>query len=92
MNGSVIARFGKADWPGTLHLATVNGRIELEVAGDLNAEVSTNSVNGNVQSDFPITIAGRMRRGSLHGTIGRGGRELELTTVNGDMELRKPTM
>ncbi|MDP9266712.1 MAG: DUF4097 family beta strand repeat-containing protein [Acidobacteriota bacterium] len=92
VNGSVIARFGKADWPGTLHLSTVNGRIELEIAGDLNAEVSTSSVNGSVQTDFPITVAGRMRRGNLHGVIGKGGRELELTTVNGDMELRKPTL
>jgi len=92
VNGSVIARFGRADWPGRLHLATVNGRIELEVAGDLNAEVSTSSVNGSVQTDFTITVEGRMRRGSMHGVIGRGGRELELTTVNGDMELRKPTL
>jgi len=92
VNGSVIARFGRADWPGRLHLATVNGRIELEVAGDLNAEVSTSSVNGSVQTDFPITVEGRMRRGNMHGVIGRGGRELELTTVNGDMELRKPTL
>jgi hypothetical protein len=89
---AVLARFGKADWPGTLHLSTVNGRIELEVAGDLNAEVSTSSVNGSVQTDFPITVEGHMRRGNLHGVIGRGGRELELSTVNGDMELRKPTL
>src|SRR4051794_8727650 len=92
VNGSVSARFGRADWPGSLHLSTVNGRIELEVAGDLNAEVHTNSVNGSVQTDFPITVEGRMRRGSLHGVIGKGGRELELSTVNGDMELRKPTL
>jgi hypothetical protein len=92
VNGSVSARFGKAEWPGTLHLSTVNGRIELEVAGDLNAEVHTNSVNGSVQTDFPITVEGHMRRGNLHGVIGRGGRELELSTVNGDMELRKPTL
>lgn len=92
VNGSIFARFGRADWPGSLHLTTVNGRIEVEIAGDVNAEVSTSSVNGSVQTDFPITIAGRMRRGSMHGTIGKGGRELELTTVNGDMELRKPTM
>jgi putative adhesin len=92
VNGSIIARFGRANWPGTLHLATVNGRIELEVAGYLDAEVSTSSVNGSVDTDFPITVAGRMRRGNLRGTIGKGGRELELSTVNGDMELHKATL
>jgi len=92
VNGSVSARFGRADWPGRLHLSTVNGRIELEVAGDLNAEVHTSSVNGSVETDFPITVQGRMRRGNLRGVIGKGGRELELTTVNGDMQLRKPTL
>ena len=92
VNGSINARFGRADWPGRLHLSTVNGRIELEIAGELNADVDTSSVNGSVETDFPITIQGRMRRGSLRGTIGKGGRELELNTVNGDMEIRKATM
>jgi hypothetical protein len=92
VNGSIEARFGRADWPGTLHLSTVNGRISLEITGDLNAEVNTSSVNGSIETDFPITIQGRMRRGNLHGTIGKGGRELELNTVNGDMEIRKATM
>jgi DUF4097 and DUF4098 domain-containing protein YvlB len=92
VNGSIVARFGRADWPGTLRLDTVNGGIELEVAGDLDADLNTSSVNGSVESDFPITIAGRMRRGNLHGTIGKGGRGLELHTVNGDMELHKATL
>lgn len=92
VNGSIIARFGKADWPGRLRLATVNGKIELEIAGDLDAEVSTSSVNGSVETDYPITMSGHFRRGSLHGVIGKGGRELELTTVNGDMEIRKAAL
>lgn len=48
-------------------------------------------MNGSVDSDFPITIQGRMQRRHLRGTIGSGGRSLELTTVNGGIELRKGT-
>ena len=92
VNGSIFARFGRADWPGRLHLATVNGKIELEIAGELNADIDTSSVNGSIETDFPITIQGRMRRNALRGTIGKGGRQLDMGTVNGDMEIRKATM
>jgi hypothetical protein len=92
VNGSIFARFGKADWPGTLHLSTVNGRIEVQIAGDLNTDIETSTVNGSIDSDFPMTVSGRMRRGSIHGTIGSGGRELRMSTVNGDMELHKAAL
>jgi len=49
-------------------------------------------VNGNVRTDFPLTIQGRFRRNELSGTIGSGGRDLRLKTVNGDMILRKASL
>jgi hypothetical protein len=46
-------------------------------------------VNGDIVTDFPLTVTGRMSRRGLHGTIGTGGRELGLYTVNGTIRLRK---
>jgi hypothetical protein len=46
-------------------------------------------VNGSVESDFPITVRGRMNPRSLRGRIGEGGRDLDLTTVNGSIRLLK---
>jgi hypothetical protein len=92
VNGSVRVRMGRADWTGALEFATVNGDVELELPSDLSASVETSSVNGNVRTDFPLTIQGRFRRNELSGTIGSGGRDLRLKTVNGDMILRKASL
>lgn len=91
VNGSIDATIGRADWTGTLEFHTVNGKIILTAPAGLSAEVDAQTVNGGVDSDFPITVRGRMERRHLRGTIGTGGRTLELQTVNGGIELRKGT-
>lgn len=91
VNGSIDARIGRSDWTGGLKFETVNGGISLTAPADLSTDVAANTVNGSVDSDFPITVRGRMERRSLRGTIGSGGRSLELTTVNGGISLKKGT-
>jgi DUF4097 and DUF4098 domain-containing protein YvlB len=48
-------------------------------------------VNGGIESDFPITVRGRWGPRSMTGTIGSGGRRLELETVNGAIQIRRGT-
>src|SRR3989442_1341399 len=45
--------------------------------------------HGDIVTDFPLMVTGRLGPRSLHGTIGSGGRRLELDTVNGTIRLRK---
>ena len=92
VNGSVNVHMGRTDWNGTLEFKTVNGSITVEVPSDLNTEVRFRSVNGRLETDFPLTVQGSMGRGRVSGTIGKGGRELQLETVNGSAELRKASM
>ena len=91
VNGSIHAQFGEAGWD-TLKLHTVNGGIHVSLPSNVNTEVHFSSVNGHLDSDFPITTQGRMGRHSFEGKIGSGGRDLELSTVNGSVELQKATM
>jgi hypothetical protein len=88
VNGDVEAHMGQTDWTGTLNIETVNGSIELELPRDLNADVAFTSVNGELQSDFALTVQGSMNGHSLKGRIGNGGRELKIRTVNGSVRLR----
>ena len=46
-------------------------------------------MNGGIETDFPVSVTGKVSRRSLTGTIGSGGRQLELSTVNGGITLRK---
>jgi hypothetical protein len=89
VNGSIRGQMGRADWPNTLEMATVNGSITLTLPPDLNTEVRASTVNGDISSDFPLTITGRISRRKLEGTIGGGGRVLSLDSVNGSITLKR---
>jgi hypothetical protein len=90
VNGSIRATMGRADWQGELQFATVNGGIDLIFPPTLSAEVEAETLNGHIESDFPVTAQGRFsRRRRLEGVINGGGRELRLKTVNGNVEIRR---
>ncbi|MGD8278749.1 MAG: DUF4097 family beta strand repeat-containing protein [Gemmatimonadota bacterium] len=89
VNGSITAEIGRADWSGELTFETVNGGIELTLPDNLNADVHASTVNGGISTDFPLTVQGRFGPKRLNGRIGDGGRTLSLTTVNGEIELRR---
>ena len=89
VNGGITAHLGRADWTGALKLKTVNGGIDVVMPEGLNADVKASTVNGDIQTDFPLTVTGRISRRKIEGTIGSGGRLLEVETVNGGIELRK---
>jgi len=89
VNGGITARLGRADWDGTLKLETVNGGIDVTMPDDLSADVRASTVNGDISTDFPLTVKGKIARRKLEGTIGSGGRLLEMKTVNGGIDLKK---
>jgi Putative adhesin len=89
VNGGVEASFGRADWTGEIRLKTVNGGIDVALPGSASADLSASTVNGDIQTDFPITVQGRLTKRHLTGTIGTGGRQLALETVNGGIEIRR---
>lgn len=88
VNGSITASMGKAQSSRDLDFATVNGSITIRMPEGFDAQLSASTVNGTIESDFPVTIRGKIGRRSLKGTIGSGGRDLNLTTVNGSIRLR----
>jgi len=92
VNGSVYVQMGRANWDNELEFSTVNGGITLILpSGQLNTEVRANTVNGEIESDWPMMVSGRFSQRRLHGTIGTGGRALSLSTVNGEIRLKKST-
>ncbi len=91
VNGSITASMGRADWTNGVEFRTVNGGITLQLPASLSAEVRAETVNGDIFTEFPLTVTGRFGPRRLRGTIGAGGRELALSTVNGNIRLRKST-
>lgn len=64
------------------------GDIELAVPPGIGFRVSGQTRNGDIVSDFPLTIAGDQNK-TISGVIGKGGPELSLTTDNADLHIRK---
>ena len=87
VNGSVNVTMGRADWPSGATFNTVNGGITLTLPSYFSAELRADTLNGSITSDFPITVTGEVTRRRVYGTIGSGGRELNLKTVNGSIKL-----
>ena len=89
VNGSVTARMGRFDNDEDLDFSTVNGTVVVEFTGDLDADIELSTVNGRFQTDYPVTINGRLDPRHLRARLGRGGRRIRLSTVNGNVELRR---
>lgn len=89
VNGSIDAVMGRADWSGTVEFETVNGGIRVVLPEGANADVSASTVNGDISDDFGLEVRGRWGPKRASGTIGSGGRELSLSTVNGRIEIRR---
>jgi hypothetical protein len=89
VNGSIDASMGASTWTEPLEFRTVNGSITLRLPRDVNANVHAGMMNGGFESDFPLMVqsfGGRNRH--VDGTIGKGGRDLDLHTVNGRIHLQ----
>ncbi len=89
VNGSIQASIGRADWTGDLDFQTVNGSITIAMPADVGARVRASTVNGGMETDFPLTVTGKFSNRKMEGTIGGGGRDLNLETVNGSIRLKK---
>ena len=74
---------------GDLEYSTVNGSITIVVPDNLDADLDMRTVNGSLSADFPITLTGRVNPRHLRATIGKGGRRIKFSTVNGSIDIKK---
>lgn len=88
VNGSVTAALDSVSGTGAVKLSTVNGSVTAELPSSLNGTISMETVTGHATSDFPLTAKPDDPK-HLSGTIGTGGRSIELSTINGSVTLRK---
>jgi hypothetical protein len=88
VSGDVDADIEALTGQGNLRFTSVSGNVELQLPRSLDADFTMKTVSGELDSDFQLTVQGGMSRRTLNGRIGRGGRELYLTTVSGNVRLR----
>lgn len=87
VNGSVSVAIDSLGGPGDIELSTVNGSVTAQLPPSLQAQLSMQTVNGKVHSDFTVTGNDTSSHKALKGMIGSGGRRVALETVNGSVKL-----
>lgn len=86
VNGSVQATF--AELKKAVSLKSVNGSVTIALPQEANAEVSANTLNGGISSDFSLQVKKHFPVGqNLDGKLGAGGPTVKMSTVNGGIHL-----
>lgn len=90
VNGGVHIELTGSTWEGNqLQVTTQNGGVILAVPENYSAHLQTETVNGSMQSDFPVTGPGDRRQRSLDWNLGAGGPLVRVTTTNGGVKLKR---
>ncbi len=87
-NGGLKVELAGNSWDGEgLDVETTNGGVSLWVPEGYSAELTTGTVNGGLNVDFPMTVQGRVDK-RLHTTLGAGGPPVRVITTNGGVKVR----
>ena len=72
-----------------VEISSVNGTIELTLPSDAKAEVEASTVSGRIEDDFGLHVNNHRYVGhDLRGELGSGGPRIQLSNVNGRIEIR----
>lgn len=90
VNGGVHIQLAGSTWDGNqLQVTTQNGGVTLGLPENYSAHLQTETVNGSMQSDFPVMNAGDGRQRTLDLNLGSGGPLIHVTTTNGGVKLKR---
>jgi len=89
INGDVRARLGKVDSDAPMEFKTITGNVSVEFGNDFGADVNLHTLNGSLNTNFEMTISGRIDSKRLRTHIGKpGGPRIQISTINGNVELK----
>jgi len=91
-NGGIQVELTGSTWEGgQLDARTSNGGVTIAMPENYSAHIQTGTVNGTIDSDFPVslTVTGRIRPQDLDFNVGSGGPLIHVSTTNGGVKLRK---
>ncbi|HUA38592.1 MAG TPA: protein kinase [Candidatus Sulfopaludibacter sp.] len=91
VNGRIETELASLGGNQSVSLTTVNGAIEATLPSNANAEITANTINGGMSSDFPELVVKKQFPLSkdLKGTLGNGAATVKVSTVNGSIHFQR---
>jgi DUF4097 and DUF4098 domain-containing protein YvlB len=89
-DGSVTARAdagSRVNGPWNIH--TGDGSVNLEIPGDLQANIEASTNDGHISLGLPITVEGSFSSSRISGKLNGGGQTLTIHTGDGSIHLNK---
>jgi hypothetical protein len=74
---------------GKYNLETLSGSIEMVLPANSAFELDAEAFSGTVNTDFEITMSGKLSRREVRGVVNNGGASIRLKTFSGNIRLRK---
>lgn len=90
-NGGLVIELAGDRWDGeSMDVSTTNGGVIMSVPENYSAHIETGTVNGGVNTEFPVTVKGEMTK-QIALNLGSGGATVRAMTTNGGVHLKKAT-
>jgi DUF4097 and DUF4098 domain-containing protein YvlB len=88
-NGGISVGLNKVGEFEKMSFSTTNGAIRISLPSDIRATLEASTVNGGVDTEFPIEVSGRFNSKKIRGDLNGGGGLIYLKTVNGGITIRE---
>jgi len=86
--GSIKAHISRQP-ESSCRLTSSGGSVTVYMADDIRVDVNARTSGGRVNTEFPVTVQGEIKRSQLQAKINGGGPELYLRTSGGSIYLKK---
>ncbi len=74
---------------GRYELKTHSGDVRMTIPAGSGFDLEANTFSGDIESDFEITVVGKISPREIRGTVGKGGTTLVLKSFSGNVDLKK---
>ncbi len=74
---------------GRYELKTHSGDVRMAIPAGAGFDLEAYTFSGDIESDFEITVQGRISPREIRGTVGKGGTTLVLKSFSGNVDLKK---
>lgn len=89
-DGSVTARAnGGSKVVSTWNIHTGDGSVDLELPGELQANIDASTHDGHISLDIPVTVEGTFSSSRINGKMNGGGTPIIVRTGDGSIHLNK---